>query len=265
MLLAHTWRGNVRELENTHASRRAAVARRVGAEPSSARRPAIDVSRRQLATRPRDAVAARRHRRAGRRVGLGTALVGRTVADVERDLILDTLDHCLGNRTHAANILGISIRTLRNKLKQYSERRRRRARRRGEGDAALDRLTPWLRPRHAPAQPRPAQLSAVRQLLEPIGMLRSRGDMALAIGVMAILVGADPADADIAARHPRSALSITFSVLILMTALFIQKPLEFQLLPDHAADRHDAAPVAQPRLDAPDPGHGHEGPTPPAT
>ena len=49
------------------------------------------------------------------------ALVGRTVADVERDLILETLKHCLGNRTHAANILGISIRTLRNKLKQYSE------------------------------------------------------------------------------------------------------------------------------------------------
>jgi two-component system, response regulator FlrC len=48
-------------------------------------------------------------------------LVGRTVADVERDLILDTLDHCLGNRTHAANILGISIRTLRNKLREYSQ------------------------------------------------------------------------------------------------------------------------------------------------
>ncbi len=48
-------------------------------------------------------------------------LVGRTVADVERDLIIETLSHCLGNRTHAANILGISIRTLRNKLKQYSE------------------------------------------------------------------------------------------------------------------------------------------------
>ena len=54
----------------------------------------------------------------------GTArggLVGRTVADVERDLILDTLTHCLGNRTHAANILGISIRTLRNKLQQYRQ------------------------------------------------------------------------------------------------------------------------------------------------
>jgi DNA-binding NtrC family response regulator len=47
------------------------------------------------------------------------ALVGRTVAEVERDLILDTLDHCLGNRTHAAKILGISIRTLRNKLSEY--------------------------------------------------------------------------------------------------------------------------------------------------
>jgi two-component system response regulator FlrC len=48
-------------------------------------------------------------------------MVGRTVAAVERDLIIDTLQHCLGNRTHAANILGISIRTLRNKLKLYNE------------------------------------------------------------------------------------------------------------------------------------------------
>ena len=48
-------------------------------------------------------------------------LVGRTVADVERHLIIDTLSHCLGNRTHAANILGISIRTLRNKLNLYAQ------------------------------------------------------------------------------------------------------------------------------------------------
>jgi len=54
--------------------------------------------------------------------GTTAALVGRTVADVERELIIDTLQHCLGNRTHAANILGISIRTLRNKLKRYGER-----------------------------------------------------------------------------------------------------------------------------------------------
>ena len=43
------------------------------------------------------------------------------MADVERDLILSTLDHVFGNRTHAANILGISIRTLRNKLNQYAD------------------------------------------------------------------------------------------------------------------------------------------------
>jgi DNA-binding protein Fis len=43
------------------------------------------------------------------------------VAEVEQQLIIDTLSHCLGNRTHAANILGISIRTLRNKLEEYSE------------------------------------------------------------------------------------------------------------------------------------------------
>jgi two-component system, response regulator FlrC len=47
-------------------------------------------------------------------------LIGRTLADVERDLIIETLAHCLGNRTRTATILGISIRTLRNKLKEYA-------------------------------------------------------------------------------------------------------------------------------------------------
>lgn len=48
-------------------------------------------------------------------------LIGRSIADVERDMIINTLEHCLGNRTHAANILGISIRTLRNKITQYKD------------------------------------------------------------------------------------------------------------------------------------------------
>lgn len=47
-------------------------------------------------------------------------LIGKTVAVAEKELILATLDHCYGNRTHAAHILGISIRTLRNKLKEYA-------------------------------------------------------------------------------------------------------------------------------------------------
>jgi len=52
---------------------------------------------------------------------LTALLVGRRLAEVERDLILDTLVHCHGNRTQAAALLGISIRTLRNKLKLYSD------------------------------------------------------------------------------------------------------------------------------------------------
>ena len=47
--------------------------------------------------------------------------VGHTVADIERKLILETLRYCHGNRTQAAGILGISIRTMRNKLHEYAE------------------------------------------------------------------------------------------------------------------------------------------------
>lgn len=46
-------------------------------------------------------------------------LVGETLADVERRVILQTLRHCHGNRTHAADMLGISLRTIRNKLRSY--------------------------------------------------------------------------------------------------------------------------------------------------
>jgi len=66
------------------------------------------------------AVADDTHERVCRDGAVANLIVGRTVADVERDLILETLKHCLGNRTHAANILGISVRTLRNKLAVYA-------------------------------------------------------------------------------------------------------------------------------------------------
>ncbi len=54
--------------------------------------------------------------------GHSASLVGKTVAEVEQTLILDTLEHCLGNRTRAAELLGISIRTLRSKLHRYQSR-----------------------------------------------------------------------------------------------------------------------------------------------
>ena len=114
ILKRHHWRGNVRELENTmHRAVLMAGDREITTE-------AVILTGDTLA--PAAATAAASGAAAD---GLGDdgtkGLVGRTVAEVERDLILDTLSHCLGNRTHAANILGISIRTLRNKLKQYSE------------------------------------------------------------------------------------------------------------------------------------------------
>lgn len=44
---------------------------------------------------------------------------GTTLWEAERNLILETLSQVSANRTHAARILGISIRTLRNKLREY--------------------------------------------------------------------------------------------------------------------------------------------------
>ncbi|ABA05723.1 helix-turn-helix, Fis-type [Nitrobacter winogradskyi Nb-255] len=47
-------------------------------------------------------------------------LVGSTVDEVERELVLQTLARCGGNRTRAARVLGVSVRTLRNKIRQYT-------------------------------------------------------------------------------------------------------------------------------------------------
>ena len=47
-------------------------------------------------------------------------LIGSTVEAIERELVLQTLARCDGNRTHAARVLGLSVRTMRNKIKQYA-------------------------------------------------------------------------------------------------------------------------------------------------
>ncbi len=110
-LKANPWQGNVRELENTmHRAVLLAAGDTITPEA--------------LMSPEGEPIAAVAPVGAARQAALAAeavtrALVGRTVADVECDLILDTLDHCLGNRTHAARILGISIRTLRNKLNEY--------------------------------------------------------------------------------------------------------------------------------------------------
>ena len=111
LVARNPWRGNVRELENTiHRAVLLAQGSEIG--PEAILSPEGDSLAAPSAPGPVE-------RAASAAEAATRGLVGRTVADVERDLILDTLDHCLGNRTHAAKILGISIRTLRNKLNEY--------------------------------------------------------------------------------------------------------------------------------------------------
>lgn len=55
----------------------------------------------------------------GDRIAGIASFVGQTIALVEQELIVATLERCFGNRTQAAHVLGISIQTLRNKLDRY--------------------------------------------------------------------------------------------------------------------------------------------------
>jgi DNA-binding NtrC family response regulator len=109
-LAQHRWPGNVRELENTiHRAVLLAEGREIGTE-------AIELVAMDAAPAPSAPVPASAAPRGADPIA---ALVGRRMEEVERELILETLGRCLGNRTRAAEILGISIRTLRNKLAEY--------------------------------------------------------------------------------------------------------------------------------------------------
>jgi DNA-binding NtrC family response regulator len=113
-LAAHRWPGNVRELEN---AMHRAVLLAIG--------PEIDENAIRLPDgqplAPADAHTRTAQAAAEAAQTATRSFVGQTVAAMEQQLIIETLEHCFGNRTHAANILGISIRTLRNKLKEYTE------------------------------------------------------------------------------------------------------------------------------------------------
>jgi two-component system, response regulator FlrC len=110
-LTSYRWRGNVRELENAmHRAVLLASGEEIGpdaittSEPANAAAPVDDRS----AAAPTD------------NADPISPLVGRRMEEVEQALILGTLHSTAGNRTHAATILGISIRALRNKLRDYA-------------------------------------------------------------------------------------------------------------------------------------------------
>jgi two-component system response regulator FlrC len=99
------FRGNVRELENL-VERALLLA---GGETITAEDLLLDEGLLPAENPPSDAPTA---------AGRGPE----PLREAERRLILDALDHTAGNRTQAAKVLGISVRTLRNKLNEYGQK-----------------------------------------------------------------------------------------------------------------------------------------------
>src|SRR5438067_9618480 len=99
---SYSWPGNVRELRNT--IERAVIVCDSGAIETKHLPPGFGQAPLRTAANDPDAV----------RLGVGT-----TVEEAERMLILKTLEATSNNKTRAAEILGISLKTLHNKLKEY--------------------------------------------------------------------------------------------------------------------------------------------------
>jgi DNA-binding NtrC family response regulator len=102
-LMAYNWPGNARELRNT--IERAVILCPDGAPLDAGHLPS-GFGKDQAAATPADSSAI-------------TVRVGATVGEAERLLILRTLEATGQNKTRAAEILGVSLKTLHNKLKEY--------------------------------------------------------------------------------------------------------------------------------------------------
>jgi len=102
----HEWKGNVRELENT-IERAVLISMNDPINREHLLLPGETLMRSPLPPQGDETLTFR---------------AGHTIREVEKNMILHTLGKVDGNRTHAAKMLGISIRTLRNKINEYRER-----------------------------------------------------------------------------------------------------------------------------------------------
>ena len=110
-LQRHSWPGNVRELRNV--LERAVILAGEGT---------IEMKNLPAFLQGRPSPAAATVPTADDDRDLVKFAVGTTVEDAERGLILRTLEHTKNNKTRAAEILGISLKTLHNKLKEYGSK-----------------------------------------------------------------------------------------------------------------------------------------------
>jgi DNA-binding NtrC family response regulator len=104
-LMSYDWPGNARELRN--AIERAVILCPDGAPLDAGHLSPIFGKAKSGAAQPVDA-------------GAISLPVGTTVDEAERMLIVRTLEATGQNKTRAAEILGVSLKTLHNKLKEYS-------------------------------------------------------------------------------------------------------------------------------------------------
>jgi DNA-binding NtrC family response regulator len=113
-LLAHTWPGNVRELKN--AIERAALLSGGGTILATHLPPEVAEAQAQttVVVAPQSAIAGN-----GDRGPAVVLRVGISAEDAEKELMRSTLGHTGGNKTRAAKILGISLKTMHNKVKKY--------------------------------------------------------------------------------------------------------------------------------------------------
>jgi DNA-binding NtrC family response regulator len=110
-LLAHPWPGNVRELKN--AIERATLLSGGGTILPQHLPPEVLTSRAAPETWSSPASADEAD------PGMLTLKIGTTMDDAEREMIRSTLAHTGGNKTQAARILRISLKTMHNKVKKY--------------------------------------------------------------------------------------------------------------------------------------------------
>jgi len=112
VLIKHTWPGNVRELQNV-IERAVILCGDNGV--LELQHLGLTISNEANEAAPGYATARSLPQIPGQHNGFPT------LAEIERHHIFAALNHCKNNRTHAAKLLDVSIRTLRNKLHEYSD------------------------------------------------------------------------------------------------------------------------------------------------